>query len=52
LVEAIRVANEHGIDVLIDAVTNVRFSYVVSEGRGSQICSISLEQTARRKSGL
>jgi alpha-amylase len=36
LVEAIRVAKEHGIDVLIDAVTNVRCSYVASEGRSSQ----------------
>jgi hypothetical protein len=33
-VEAIRVAKEHGIDVLIDAVTNVRFSYVAFAGEG------------------
>ena len=45
-------AKEHGIDVLIDAVTNVCFSYIASEGRRSQTCSISWGQIARRKSEL
>jgi hypothetical protein len=35
-VDAIRVAKEHGINVLIDAVLNVRSSYVAFERRGSQ----------------
>lgn len=48
--DAIRVAKEHGIDVLIDAVMNVCSSYVTFEGTGSQSCSISWGQMVRRKS--
>ena len=48
--DAIRVAKEHGINVLIDAVTNVHSSYVTLEGRGSQNSSISWGQTVGRKS--
>lgn len=46
---AIRVAKEHGINVLIDVVMNVRSSYVIFEGKSSQSCSTSWGQTARKK---
>lgn len=46
---AIRVAKEHGINVLIDVVMNVRSYHVAFEGKSSQGCSISWGQTVRKK---